>query len=107
MYKYALLATIIISLLAFADNHLSVVSESNATPIETILTSSSITDEELLDIEEGQKYDRQLVIKLWDKSAGEITLMKADFERVAKKYNLKVEIQNIPETDKQWRKLKQ
>ena len=55
---------------------------------------------------DNKTYNRQLVINLWNKTVGEITEIKKEFEKVAEKYELTVRLQNIPEMEVKWEKRK-
>lgn len=50
-------------------------------------------------------YNQQIVINLWNKDLKEITKIKRAFEEVARKYELEIQIQNIPESDIKWKEM--
>jgi hypothetical protein len=53
-----------------------------------------------------KKYNQQVIINIWGKTAKEINIIKTDIERTAQKYGLDVILQNIPEIDVKWQKVK-
>lgn len=60
----------------------------------------------MLLIGDEQKYNKQLVIPLYDKTLKELTIIKEDFDKVAEKHGLTVSIQNISELELKWQRLK-